>query len=265
MSEGLKLTREGGIALIEMCEPGSRNALSDRMRADFIRVMEELHHDEDLRAVVLTGSGGVFSAGGDLKAMLARHRAGETSGAEDVVGRMTKLHGWMRRLRDLPLPVICAIDGPAFGAGFGIACAGDILIASDRASFNASFCKVGAVPDGNLFYALPRIVGLQRAKELFYTGRIVDAEEALRIGLVLEVVSPEALLPRAMEMARMMCDASPVAFRLTKQIAGKALELDDEALLAMEAQAQAICLASGYHREALQRFTEKQPPKFDFR
>tara|TARA_R110000737_G_scaffold324279_2_gene337157 strand:+ start:440 stop:1237 length:798 start_codon:yes stop_codon:yes gene_type:complete len=265
MTGGLKVTYDASIALLEMSEPASRNALSEQMRADFIRAMEDLHQKTDLRAVVLTGSGGVFSSGGDLKAMLARHRAGETSGAEDVIGRMAQLHGWIRRLRDLPVPLICAIDGPAFGAGFGLACAGDILLASDRASFGASFCKVGAVPDGNLFYTLPRIVGLQRAKELFYTGRTVLAEEALRLGLVMEVMAPEALLPRAMEMARMMCDTSPTAFRLTKQIASKALELDDEALLAMEAQAQSICLSSHYHREAIQRFSDKQPPKFDFR
>jgi 2-(1,2-epoxy-1,2-dihydrophenyl)acetyl-CoA isomerase len=265
MSDAIKVTRDGAITLIEMTQPKSRNALSELLRNAMRDAVADLSRDTDLRAVVLTGSEGVFCAGGDLKAMLARRTSGEPDGAEDRLDRMTHLHGWIRQLRDLPVPVITAVDGPAYGAGLGLALAGDMILASDRATFNASFCKVGAVPDGNLFYSLPRMVGLQRAKEMFYTGRIVAASEAREIGIAMEVLSPEALLPRAMEMARMMCDSSPLAFGLTKKITGRAMELDSEALLALEAQAQAICLTSRYHLDTLTRFTEKQPPLFDFK
>ncbi len=265
MNDALTLTRDGGVVTLTMTEPASRNALSDAMRAGFAEALSALSQDADMRAVILTGSGGVFCAGGDLKKMLANHKAGLVSGSEDILPRMKHLHGWLKHLRDLPVPVIVAVDGPAYGAGLGLALTGDIILASDRASFNASFCKVGAVPDGNLFHTLPRMVGLQRAREMFYTGRTVDAAEALRIGLVMEVHAPDAFLPRALEMARMMEDASPLAFRLTKAIAGRSMELDAASLLREEAQAQAICLASAYHRDAIGRFVDKTPPRFAFR
>lgn len=261
----LRITREGAIACIEMCQPKSRNALSDAMKDAFARTAQDLAADTDLRAVILTGSEGVFCAGGDLKKMLANHKAGNVGGAEDFGPRMRHLHGWLRQLRDLPVPVICAVDGPAYGAGLGIALLGDMVLASTRATFNASFCKVGAVPDGGLFYSLPRMVGLQRAREMFYTGRTVDAAEAQRIGIAMEVLAPDALLPRAWDIARMMCDTSATAFALTKQITARAMEEDADTLLTLEAQAQSICLASRYHQQALDRFVTKQPPLFDFK
>lgn len=265
MTNAIRVTRDGAVVLIELTEPKSRNALSDAMRAELSNAINDLSCDKDLRVLVLTGSGGAFCAGGDLKAMLARRNSGEPGGAEDRLSRMSEMHNWLRKLRDLPAPVIIAVDGPAYGFGLGLALTGDIILASDRATFNASFCKVGAVPDGNLFYSLPRCVGLQRAKEMFYTGRTIEAAEAKEIGIAMEVHTPDALLPRAMEMARMMCDASPLAFGLTKKIAARAMEMDSDALLAMEAQAQSICLTSGYHFETLKRFTNKQPPTFDFK
>lgn len=265
MSDAIRVTRDGAVVLIEMTEPKSRNALSEAMRQALRTTINDLANDSDLRALILTGSRGVFCAGGDLKAMLARQTSDTPDGAEDRLNRMNDLHSWIRQLRDLPVPVICAVDGPAYGAGLGLALAGDIILASERATFNASFCKVGAVPDGNLFYSLPRMVGLQRAKEMFYTGRTIVADEAREIGIAIEVTSVEDLLPRAKEMAQMMCDASPLAFGLTKKITSRAMELDSDTLLAMEAQAQAICLTSRYHLDTLKRFTNKQPPLFDFK
>lgn len=265
MPDALQITRDGAVVTLTMAEPKSRNAFSDAMREGLSNAVNELARDPDVRAVILTGSGGVFCAGGDLKKMLVNHKAGLVSGSEDILPRMQHLHAWMCQLRDLPVPVITAVDGPAYGAGLGLALTGDIILASDRASFNASFCKVGVVPDGNLFYSLPRMVGLQRAREMFYTGRTVDAAEARDIGICMEVTAPEALLPRAREMAAMMCDASPLAFGMTKQISGRSLDLDSDALLQMEAQAQAICLASEYHKDAIDRFSRKEAPRFDFR
>lgn len=265
MSEPLRITRTGNVVQIEMTEVRSRNALSDEMRNALRDVMRALSDDSDLGALILTGSEGVFCAGGDLKRMLANHKAGLVSGAEDITPRMRHLHSWLRLLRDMPVPVIVAVDGPAYGAGLGLALTGDIILASDRASFNASFCKVGAVPDGNLFYSLPRMVGLQRAREMFYTGRTVGAEEAQRIGICMEVLSPEALLPRAQEIAAQMIESSRTAFRLTKAISARSMELDSDTLLDMEAQAQSICLTSEYHKDAIDRFTRRTPPRFDFK
>ncbi|WP_158970318.1 enoyl-CoA hydratase/isomerase family protein [Chachezhania sediminis] len=264
MSDAILITRDDGVVTLTMNEPGSRNALSDAMREGLSAAVQGIARDDTVGAVILTGTGGVFCAGGDLKKMLANHKAGLVAGAEDILPRMKHLHGWIRLLRDLPVPVITAVDGPAYGAGLGLALTGDIILASDRASFNASFCRVGAVPDGNLFYSLPRMIGLQRAREMFYTGRTLEAAEALRVGICMEVTTPEALLPRAQDMARMMCNSSRTAFAMTKAISARAMELDSDALLQLEAQAQSICLTSGYHKDAIDRFTRKEAPKFDF-
>lgn len=260
----VRLTRDDAVALVELCDPKRRNAMSDDIKSGLAAAVDYIANTPDIRAVTITGSDGVFCAGGDLKAMFVEHQAGNLKGAEDVRPRMQSLHSWMRKLRDLPVPVIAAVNGPAYGAGLGLALTADIILASSRATFNASFCKLGAVPDGNLFYSLPRMVGLQRAKEMFYTGRTVKAEEAQRIGIAMEVLPPKDLLPRAREMARMMCDASPTAFAMTKSISNRSMELDSEALLMLEAQAQSICLTSDYMRDALDRFTRKEPPKFAF-
>lgn len=264
MSEPLRISRDNGVVQIEMMESRSRNALSDAMRAALHDTMHDLSNDTDMRALILTGSSGVFCAGGDLKKMLENHKNGLVSGAEDITVRMKHLHSWIKKLRDMPVPVIVAVDGPAYGAGLGLALTGDIILASDRASFNASFCKVGAVPDGNLLYSLPRMVGLQRAREMFYTGRTVTADEAQRIGICMEVTTPDALLPRAQEIAAQMTQSSPTAFSLTKAISARSLELGSDTILDMEAQAQSICLTSDYHKDAIGRFARKEAPRFDF-
>ena len=142
----VRIEKDGEVALVVIDNPPV-NALSQAVRAGLSDAARTLEADPEVRAVVLTGAGGVFCAGGDLKKMLADHRAGAVTGAEDVAPRMKRLHGWLRILRDLPVPVISAVDGPAYGAGLGLALTADIVLASDRARFNASFCKVGAVPD----------------------------------------------------------------------------------------------------------------------
>lgn len=261
----LRLTYQDDIALVELTRPERRNSMSQDLKNALDATARELDARQGLKAVILTGSGGVFCAGGDLKAMNTEHKTGVYGGAEDYLPRMRHLHGWLRLMRNLPVPVISAVDGPAFGAGLGLALVADLVIGTERASFNASFCKVGVVPDAGLFYSLPRFVGAQRARELFYTGRVVDADEALRLGLLLEIVPHEALLERAWNVARMMVQSSPAAFALTKSIASRAMETDAETLLDLEAHAQAICLASRYNADAAERFTNKEPLKFNFK
>lgn len=264
MTDPVRVTKHGAVTLVEMNQPDTRNALSDELKAGLKEAINELVGDKELKAVVLTGAGGVFCAGGDLKSMLRKFQLDVAPSAEDKLAGMREIHIWLRQLRDLPVPVITAVDGPAFGYGMGLALTGDIVIASDRASFSAPFCKIGAIPDGNLMWTLPRVVGLQRARELFYTGRVVKADEAQQLGLVMEVVKPDEMLPRAMEVASSMTDVSPLAFSLTKEITSRSMQVDSDSILQMEMQAQATCLTSEYHLEALTRFTKKQKPKFDF-
>ena len=265
MSESVTLEIESGIATVTLNQPKRRNALTADLKARMTAISALLAKDETLKAGILTGAGGVFCAGGDLKATLERHAAGKASGAEDQLARMRDTQSWFRALRDLPVPVITSVDGPDFGAGFGLALVGAIVLASEDAQFCASFAKVGAVPDLGLMWSLPRIVGLPRARELFYTARTVNAQEACDLGIVLEVHPVNALLRRAKELAGQMAQASPLAFRLTKQISARALECDSDTILELEAQAQAVCLTSDYHREAISRFAEKKPPRFRFK
>lgn len=265
MNDAVRLTREDGVALLEMVRPETRNAFSDEIKSGLGDAMDELSRDKGLRALIFTGCEGVFCAGGDLKAMLRRHRSGERNTAGDVRGRMRELHAWFRKLRDLPVPVIVAVDGPAFGAGLGLALCGDIVLAADRARFSASFAKVGAVPDCNLMWSLPRVVGQQRAREMFYTARTLGAREALRLGLCMEVMPAPELLPRAKEIAGMMSEVSPTAYALTKEITARAMQTDSDTILEMEADAQAICLTSDYHFDAIARFAAKTAPAFNFK
>lgn len=264
MPEAVRLRHEGSVALLEMMQPERRNAFSDEMKAGLRDAITAMSQNEGVRALVLTGSEGVFCAGGDLKAMLNRHKTGEKSSTADSLQRMLELHDWFKVLRDLPIPVIAAVDGPAFGAGFGLALSADIVLASERAQFNASFGKLGVVPDCNLMWSLPRVVGLQRARELFYTARTVDAEEALRIGICMELHPSEALLPRAMQIAGQMTKVSSEAYALTKAITARAMQSDSDDVLAAEAEAQSKCLTSAYHLEAIARFADKKPPSFSF-
>lgn len=260
----LRVTRDGGIVLLEMTQARTRNPLNAALKGALDRVLRQLENDRDVTAVILTGSEGVFSGGGDLKAMAREHAEGVYDGAEDYLDRMRQTHGWLRILRNLPVPVIAAVDGPAAGAGLAMALACDLVLITDRAKFSCAFCKVGLVPDVGLFHALPRAVGLQRARELMYTGRTVEAEEALRIGIALEITAPEALMDRAWDMARQMAQGSRAAFRLTKDISGRALDTDAETLLSLELQAQSILLASRYNAEAVTRFANKEPLRFNF-
>ncbi|WP_372055627.1 enoyl-CoA hydratase/isomerase family protein [Tistrella mobilis] len=264
MTQPLAIERRGGVAILRMQDPATRNALTDAMKAALAEAVAGLEADPELRAVVLTGTGAAFSSGGDLKGMLARHRAAGGAGesAESIAGRFEVLHGWLRRLRDLPVPVISAVNGVAYGAGFGLALTADIVLASEEARFCASFCKLGAVPDFNLFCTLPRMAGVQRARMMFLTGREIGAREAEAWGIVMEVIPAATLEERAIAMAEALALASPRAVRWTKQVTGRAFDLDGEALLAAEAEAQADCLTSAYHLDALDRFTRKLPPLF---
>jgi len=264
MTDAVRLSHDGTVALIEMMQPKRRNAFSDEMKAGLRDGILAVAANDEVRALVLTGSDGVFCAGGDLKAMLKRHQSGAQNSPEDSLHRMLELHDWFKVLRDLPIPVIAAVDGPAFGAGLGLALSASLVLASSRAQFNASFGKVGVVPDCNLMWSLPRFVGLQRARELFYTARTVQADEALQLGLCLEVLKPGALLPRAIEIAGQMTHLSPEAFAMTKEITGRAMESSSNEIMSAEAHAQKQCLNSDYHYDAIARFAERRAPRFSF-
>lgn len=249
--------RHGATAVLTLASPATRNAFSPEIREGLASGIGRAAADETVRALVLTGSGGVFCAGGDIRSM-----AGAFASNDGAAWR-ARMHGtqrWMAELLTMDKPVIAAVDGPAFGAGFSIALAADVVLATPAARFCLSFMKLGLVPDCGAFFTLPRVVGAQRAKELMLSAREVGAEEALRLGIAMELHEPAALLPRALALAASFDGASPLATSLIKRAMLNPGEL--AALLDAEANAQALAFGSGYTQEAVQRFLDKQPPAF---
>ena len=245
------------VATLTLDHPATRNALSPPMREEVAEVVRSIKQDGDIRALVITGAGGHFCSGGDLRNIATVGL--DNQGWRD---RMHSLHDWLQDLITLDRPVIAAVDGAAYGAGLGLALAADFLIATPRARFCVSFLKIGLVPDFGVFYTLPRIVGPQRAKELMLSAREVGAEEALRLGIAMELQPPEQLLARAQAMAASFVQASPMAVSLIKRTVAAGGDLATQ--LEHEANAQALAMGTQAHREAVQGFLDKQPAKFQW-
>jgi enoyl-CoA hydratase len=209
---------EGGIAVLKLNRPDRMNALGDDTVADLIKVADTLAVDHELRVLIITGIGRGFCAGFDLTLAAAAPLTRELGEAAAWTARQEAFAGIVTRLRALRVPVIAAVNGPASGAGFGIALACEIRIAAPEAAFNAAFIKVGMSScDIGVSWLLPRIVGMSRAFEIMLTGRMVGAEEAERIGLVSSVVPGDELLSHALELARAIAAHDPFAVWLTKR------------------------------------------------
>jgi enoyl-CoA hydratase/carnithine racemase len=278
----LELSRVGATAVLTMNRPEQRNALDMELRAAFAAAVPQVRDDASVRAVVLTGAGGHFCAGGDVKAIAAggdsKSPAGGDSisaqggqpGARDIFegrDRIRSLHRWFDDLVDLEKPVIAAVDGVAYGAGLSLALAADMVLASPRATFCSVFARLGFVPDLGQMYLLPRAVGLARAKELAFSTRVVDAREAQAIGLVMRVCegpadSDGSVLQEALALAERFHAAPTQALGLMKGVMNRAFESERRDVYAQEAMAQAICRESAFHQEAVRRFVVKEPPLY---
>ncbi|WP_423454879.1 enoyl-CoA hydratase/isomerase family protein [Ottowia sp. VDI28] len=175
---------------------------------------------------------------------------------------MSRYHDLARAMAGLDKPVVAAIDGVAYGAGLSLALWADIVLVSERVRMAMVFHRIGLVPDVGAWYTLPRVVGLQRAKELIYSAREFGAQEALSMNLALEAHPPEALRARALEIAHSFEGASAVAMSLSKRALQASLQTDLEAMLDMEASAQAVAGSSSYTREAVRRFAAREPAQF---
>ncbi len=255
---GVLLERVGGVAVVSLNRPQVKNALDTAMTDELAQLFRALRDDAPVRSVVLTGVGGDFCAGGDVKGMA-------TAGPRDPEQR----RAGMNRYRDLATammaldkPVVAAIDGVAYGAGVSLALLSDIVLVSSRVRMALVFHRIGLVPDIGAWYTLPRVVGLQRAKELVYSAREFGAEEARQMNLALEVLAPEALLPRALEIARSFEGASATALSLSKQALQASLQSDLQSMLDLEASAQALVSASAYTLESVRRFAAKESAQF---
>jgi 2-(1,2-epoxy-1,2-dihydrophenyl)acetyl-CoA isomerase len=239
MSEpALVVETVAGVRILRLNEPARRNALSDAIRQGLEREVPAFFADDDAHCLLVTGTGDSFCAGGDL-ASLDRVKT-----VEAMHRRMQRSHGWVSALLGRDKPVVCAVNGPAVGAGLGLAMLGDVAIASDTAYFLPGFMLVGAAPDYGLGWTLPRAIGAKRAADMLMTNRKVGAQEALAIGLVSRVLPAEGFYDAALEIARGLAQGPQVALAITKSLLLHGATSDVDEFLAVEADAQAEALMS---------------------
>jgi enoyl-CoA hydratase/carnithine racemase len=255
--ELIDLQVQAGIATLAFNRPDKRNAMSDAMRSEFIDALERIGADRAVRAVVLTGAGKAFCAGGDIAGMERRMNAPAGEVGFNGWHRQQRVHRTQALLHTCPKPVIAAVNGAASGLGADTALACDFVICSEGASFSWSYIHRGIVPDGGGMYFLPRRMGLPRAKELIFTGRKVDADEALALGIADRKTSSQALLTDAQAWAAELAQASPTALALTKTILNQSFELSSHDVFAQGSQAQGICYTSSEHRASVEAFLAK--------
>ncbi len=259
--ETIILSCENEIATITLNRPEARNAVIPEMHQELRQALEECERDSNIRAIVLTGAGKAFSAGGDMESMRARIEANITP-KEYIERYHNTFIQTLNQFSKVRKPIIAKINGAAMGAGTNIALACDIRIASTWAKFGELFVKRGIMPDWGGTYFLPRIVGMSKACELFFTGRTIDSKNALEIGLIDYLVEPEDLDKKVYDLAREICENSPLAVRMTKEALYTNANKDLYSALMLEAFGQSICITSEDHREGVLSFLEKRPAVF---
>ncbi|MBP0443844.1 enoyl-CoA hydratase/isomerase family protein [Roseomonas sp. SSH11] len=256
VSDAILLEADGPVAVLTLNRPKARNAIDDAMRADLMAALDHVARTDSIKALVVTGAGQGFCAGGDVKSMQARLSVPQNEVALNGWRRQQRTHHAISMLHALPKPTIAAVNGAATGLGCDVALCCDFVIASDAARFAMTYILRGLIPDGGGMYFLPRRVGLSRAKEFIFTGRTVEPEEALRLGMIDRVTTTEALLGDARAWAAELGRGAPAALALSKTILDQTFELSVEQVFAMGSQAQAICYSSKEHQESVAAFLE---------
>jgi 2-(1,2-epoxy-1,2-dihydrophenyl)acetyl-CoA isomerase len=249
-----------GIATLTLNRPERLNALGGTLRQDLHDAVTRAGADPEVRVMVVTGAGKGFCSGGDVKAM------GEAKAGQLERPLLEKIAPGRDRtllaMREAPQPIIAAVNGAAAGAGMNLALGCDLRIASTAARFTQAFVKRGLHPDWGGTYFLPRVVGMAKAAEMIFTGDVIDAAEALRLGIVSQVVAPEELLPAAYDLARRIAAGPPVAIRLAKRSLYANEDLDLRGALQIETMAQNICFETEDATEGIRAFGEKRAPIF---
>jgi enoyl-CoA hydratase/carnithine racemase len=262
-TDALLRDRDGHVETWTLNRPDARNPISEPDVIDaLVTAVDEVNHDQEVRAVILTGAGSAFSSGGNVKHM--RDREGMFGGTPAEL-RQGYRHGIQRIPRALyqcEVPTIAAVNGAAIGAGCDLALMCDMRVASTRAVFAESFAKVGIIPGDGGAWLLPRAVGQARAAEMAFTGEPVDAARALEWGLVSQVVEPEALLDAARALAARVVVNPPHALRMTKRLLREGQHQSLESLLELSAALQAVAHTTDDHHEAVSAMLEKREPRF---
>jgi 2-(1,2-epoxy-1,2-dihydrophenyl)acetyl-CoA isomerase len=256
MTEGLRVEVDGPVATLTLDRPAALNSLTVPVKVALREALEGLAANHSVRAVILTGAGRAFCAGQDLA------EREEPDAAPLDVELRERYNPIIRALRSMGQPVIAAVNGVAAGAGASLAFACDIRIAAEEARFVLAFGRIGLVPDSGATWFLPRLVGPAKAAELALVGDTVDAAEALRIGLVSQVVPADRLPAEARALADRVAEGAPLALALTKEALQRSATITLDDALDGEAKLQGIAGASADHAEGLAAFREKRAPRF---
>lgn len=257
--ETLKFERDGGVAIITLNRPDAANSLNVPMSEDLVKVATHCDSNSDIRAVILTGAGKMFSAGGDLHSFAAQ---GEQM-AEYMRYATSGLHTAISRFARMNAPFLVAVNGVAAGAGFSMAICGDMVFAAESAKFTEAYTKAGVSPDGSSTWFLPRLVGHVKAMQLILMNDVLTAQQALAWGLINEVVPDDQLMSRVLAVAHQLAAGPTLAFGESKRLIVDSLSNTLETQMEMETRAIAgLARYSEDARNAIHAFTKKQKPEF---
>jgi len=257
MAEKLALLRKkNGIATVTINSPKTCNALSPSVIAEVVKALQKVQDDSSVRAVILTGAGKAFSAGGNLDNI-----------EEMVTSRKTRKYIFdiaaiVNLILDMPKPVIAMVNGIAAGAGFNLALACDIIFCARSARFAQSFVKLGLIASCGATYFVPRAVGLYKAKEIMFTGDFIDAERAVLCGLANRVIDDDKLQKETYGFAEKLTRGAPLAISLMKKVMNHNVKQNFQNLLELEVGIQSLCVESEDHKEGLAAVRGKRPPVF---
>ncbi len=250
---------EGGIATITLNRPEVLNSFANQMRQEIAAAVHELVDHEDVRVMVITGAGRGFCTGADVSYLKRLLDAKDEIGLRDIVEAGRDV---VTAIRNAPLPVIASVNGAAAGGGANLALACDIRIASDRASIGQTFNRIGLHPDWGGTYFLPRLVGPAVAAELMFSGDMIDAQEAFRLGIFNRVVPGDRLEEETEQLARKLAAKPPLTLQLIKQAIYRSQDADLDEMLDIELEAQLRCGRSQDAAEGISAFVEKREPRF---
>lgn len=264
---------EDHVAVLTFNRPERRNALTDGVYTGFHNALPLIEQDPDIRVLMLTGAGGAFCAGGDVKRMNERNQAaaagegaGPGTGPSSVEARVADLRARQRSvalaLHQLPMPVVAALPGAAAGAGLSIALAADLRVAAERAVLVTAFANVGASGDFGGSWFLTQLVGAAKAKDLYFRSPRLSAAEALALGLVTDVLPDDDFEQAALDWCHALAARPPIALRYMKENINRAGQVDLATALDAEAAAMARTMATADHAEAASAFVEKRQPLF---
>ena len=260
--ESIILEKNDGIATVTLNRPDNLNALNDTMQDECMAVFEDLAKDDNVRVVVITGEGRAFSAGADIRQRFLEPIEKSKRGEVNMALMHTFTRVGVQAIRRIEKPIIASINGDAVGFGCTLSLTCDIRIASETARFGLGFVRLGVTPEFGSTFFLPRIVGVAKALELLFTGKIIDAAEAKEIGMVNQVVPADQLKTATLEMARTIVKAPPLSIKMIKKGVYQGLESDLDTQVLWEHLVFTMARQTEDHHEGVKAFMEKRKPEF---